>query len=62
MLISAQDLAKQTSAQDWAGVVSEVVGGKAGGKGPTTQGVGLNPGKVDEGVEAARKFLEKFQL
>jgi hypothetical protein len=24
--------------------------------------VGLNPAKVDEAVEVARKFLEKFQL
>jgi len=42
--------------------VSKVVGGKAGGKGPTTQGVGLNPAKVDEGVEAARKFIEQFKM
>jgi alanyl-tRNA synthetase len=56
------DLGKHASAQDWAGSVSEVVGGKAGGKGPTTQGVGMNVAKVDEGVEVARKFLEKFQL
>ncbi|KAF8535818.1 tRNA synthetases class II (A)-domain-containing protein [Trichophaea hybrida] len=56
------DLAKQTTAQDLAGAVCEVVGGKAGGKGPTTQGVGTNVDKIDEGLEVARLFLEKFQL
>jgi len=59
---ASPELTKQTTAQDWASAVSKVVGGKAGGKGPTTQGVGLNPAKADEGVEAARKYLEQFQL
>jgi len=56
------DLAKHTTAQDWATEVCQVVGGKAGGKGPTTQGVGTNVQKVDEGVEVARQFLEKFRF
>lgn len=40
----------------------ELVGGKTGGKGPTTQGVGTNVAKVDEALEAARVFLEKLQV
>jgi alanyl-tRNA synthetase len=42
--------------------VSVAVGGKAGGKGPTSVGNGTNVDKIDEGVELARKYLEKFQL
>lgn len=49
-------------ASEWAGAVSVAVGGKAGGKGPTCVGNGTNPDKIDEGVELARKYLEKFQL
>jgi alanyl-tRNA synthetase len=38
------------------------VGGKAGGKGPTSLGSGTSPDKVDDGVEVARQFLEKFKI
>ena len=50
------------SAAEWANAVSGIVGGKAGGKGPTSIGNGTEPAKVDEAVEAARKYLEKFKL
>ncbi|KAF2146976.1 uncharacterized protein K452DRAFT_218807 [Aplosporella prunicola CBS 121167] len=50
------------SAGDWANQVSGVIGGKAGGKGKTSIGQGTNADKVDEGVELATKYLEKFQL
>jgi alanyl-tRNA synthetase len=49
-------------AREWASAVSVAVGGKAGGKGPTSVGNGTNVDKIDEGVELARKYLEKFQL
>lgn len=49
-------------ASEWANAVAGAVGGKAGGKGPTSVGNGTNVEKVDEGVEIARKFLEKFSL
>ncbi|KAI4228094.1 MAG: hypothetical protein L6R36_001874 [Xanthoria steineri] len=48
------------SATDWANTVSQIVGGKAGGKGATCIGNGTDPKKVDEAVEAARKYLERF--
>ncbi len=53
---------KQTSAKDWADSVSGVVGGKAGGKGATSQGIGTNPEKLEDGVEAARAYLEKLGI
>jgi alanyl-tRNA synthetase len=49
-------------ASEWASAVSVAVGGKAGGKGPTSVGNGTNIDKIDEGVELARKYLEKFHL
>jgi len=48
------------SASDWTGAVSAIVGGKAGGKGATCLGNGTKPEKVDEAVETATKFLERF--
>ena len=50
------------SASEWATAVAGVVGGAAGGKGSTSVGNGTNPEKLDEGVEAATKYLQKFQL
>jgi len=40
-------------------VVSNVVGGRSGGKEPTRQGQGTHPDKIDEAVEQARKWLEE---
>jgi alanyl-tRNA synthetase len=37
--------------------VSEVIGGKAGGKEPTRQGAGTQPEKLDEAVAKAEKWL-----
>ena len=62
-LTCKQEASKQgASATEWANTISNVVGGKAGGKGPTSIGNGTEPGKVDEAVEAATKYLEKFKL
>lgn len=49
-------------AADWSKVVSDIVGGKAGGKGATSTGNGTNPAGVDEAIEAARKHMEKLGL
>lgn len=53
---------KGASASDWSGVVSEIIGGKAGGKGATTIGNGIHADKVDEAVDAATNYLSKFSL
>ncbi|KAG6013087.1 Alanine--tRNA ligase [Claviceps pusilla] len=50
---------KGITAEQWAAVVSNVVGGRSGGKEPTRQGQGTNPEKIDEAVEQARKWLEE---
>ncbi|PHH78925.1 hypothetical protein CDD82_2753 [Ophiocordyceps australis] len=51
------------TAEQWAACVSGVVGGRSGGKEPLRQGQGTDAGKIDEGVEAATKWLsEKLKL
>ncbi|KAB8073240.1 tRNA synthetases class II (A)-domain-containing protein [Aspergillus leporis] len=50
------------SASEWAAVVSTAVGGKAGGKGPTSIGNGTNPDKTEEAIALASDYLSKFKL
>ncbi|KAK1141918.1 Alanine--tRNA ligase [Aspergillus melleus] len=50
------------SASEWASIVAGVVGGKAGGKGSTSIGNGLHPDKVDEAINLASDYLQKFKL
>ncbi|KAK9420395.1 putative Alanine--tRNA ligase [Seiridium unicorne] len=57
------DLAsKGVTAEAWSSAVAQVVGGQAGGKEPVRQGRGTNAEKIDEGVEAARKYLESLKI
>ena len=42
--------------------MSNVVGGKAGGKGSTSIGNGVHPEKLDEALDTATKYLLKFSL
>jgi len=53
---------KGASANDWTAVVSNVVGGKAGGKGSTSIGNGVNPDKADEAIVLASAYLSRFHL
>ncbi|KAI1077644.1 tRNA synthetases class II (A)-domain-containing protein [Whalleya microplaca] len=54
---------KGVTAEKWAAAVSEVVGGKSGGKEPTRQGQGTNADKIDEAVAVAEKWLaEKLKI
>jgi alanyl-tRNA synthetase len=63
ILIWTQGLSDQgASASDWAAVVSGAVGGKAGGKGPTSIGNGTNTDKVEEAISLAADYLNKFKL
>ncbi|OAA46852.1 alanyl-tRNA synthetase [Metarhizium rileyi] len=50
---------KGVTAEQWASAVSEVLGGRSGGKEPTRQGQGTKPENIDDAVEAARKWLEE---
>ncbi|RYP65223.1 hypothetical protein DL770_009050 [Monosporascus sp. CRB-9-2] len=51
------------TAEKWASAVTEIVGGKSGGKEPTRQGQGTNAEKIDEAVAVAERWLaEKLKL
>jgi len=58
----SEELSKKASALEWSTAVSSVVGGKAGGKGNTSQGVGTESSKIDEALDVATKFLQKLTL
>ncbi|KAK5172268.1 Alanine--tRNA ligase [Saxophila tyrrhenica] len=60
--VSSDAQGKGADASKWANEVAGLVGGKAGGKGPTSLGQGTEAGKVDEAVEVARKYLEGLGL
>lgn len=51
------------TAEQWAATVSDIVGGRSGGKEPVRQGQGTKPESIDEGVEKATQWLqEKLKL
>ena len=52
---------KGLDARQWATKVSEVLGGKAGGKDESAQGVGVEVGKVEEAVMAAKSYLSSYR-
>jgi len=43
----------------WAAAVSEVLGGKAGGKEDSAQGVGTDIAKLQDAIKTAQKFFEE---
>lgn len=53
---------KGASSAEWARAVSNVVGGKAGGKEPTSIGNGTDVDKVDEALSVAMKYLEVLDM
>jgi len=57
------DHATEIKAEHWSAAVSEVVGGKSGGKEPTRQGQGNKPENLEEAVEVATSwFKSKLNL
>ena len=48
--------------QDWSSTVSNLVGGKAGGKAPVAIGTGTDQSVVDQALKAATEYLERFKL
>ncbi|KAJ7084272.1 tRNA synthetases class II (A)-domain-containing protein [Mycena belliarum] len=52
--------AKGADARTWATQVSEVLGGKAGGKDDSAQGVGTQVDKVDEALALCKEYLRPF--
>ncbi|OCH93133.1 hypothetical protein OBBRIDRAFT_790601 [Obba rivulosa] len=55
--VSESAKAKGIDARAWATIVAEILGGKAGGKEDSAQGVGINVSKVNEALEAARSHF-----
>jgi alanyl-tRNA synthetase len=53
---------KGVTAGPWADAVSDVVGGKSGGKEPTRQGQGTKPEKIDDAVAVAIKWVENLKF
>ncbi|OBZ68342.1 Alanine--tRNA ligase [Grifola frondosa] len=60
--VSEAAKAKGLDARSWAAAVTEVVGGKAGGKEDGAQGVGVDVSRIEEALEVARKhFVSKTE-
>ncbi|TVY52302.1 Alanine--tRNA ligase [Lachnellula cervina] len=61
--VGTDHISQGVKAEEWVAAVSEVVGGRSGGKEPTRTGQGTKPEKIDEGVAVAEKwFKEKLTL
>ncbi|KAF9076559.1 tRNA synthetases class II (A)-domain-containing protein [Rhodocollybia butyracea] len=52
--------AKGADARTWASKVTDIIGGKAGGKEDSAQGVGVHSSKVEEAVNAAKEYLSSL--
>lgn len=60
--VSEDARGKGADASEWSSKVAAVVGGKAGGRGPTSLGQGVNTDQVEKAVEVAREYLDKMQI
>lgn len=54
--VPAASKVKGLDARTWASKVSEVLGGKAGGKDDSAQGVGTDTSKVEQALKVARDY------
>ncbi|TFK96651.1 tRNA synthetases class II (A)-domain-containing protein [Pterulicium gracile] len=52
---------KGVDARKWAAVATDILGGKAGGKEDSSQGVGAAPERITEAVEAASQYLAGYR-
>ena len=64
LTIAKRFKAKGADGPKWATAVTNIVGGKAGGKpgAPTAIGQGTKAQKVDEGVEEATRWIAQLTL
>ncbi|KAL7620697.1 Alanine--tRNA ligase [Parahypoxylon ruwenzoriense] len=61
--VGTEHSSQGVTAEMWSAVVTEVVGGKSGGKEPTRQGQGTNAHRIEEAVSVAEKWLsEKLKI
>ncbi|PPQ99712.1 hypothetical protein CVT24_009695 [Panaeolus cyanescens] len=58
--VSSSLKAKGGDARTWASKVTDILGGKAGGKEESAQGVGINDTKLDEALTAAKDYLSSL--
>lgn len=59
--VSESARSRGLDARTWASKVSDILGGKAGGKEDGAQGVGLNVAQVEEALKIAREiFSSKY--
>ncbi|QSL64164.1 hypothetical protein MERGE_000319 [Pneumocystis wakefieldiae] len=45
--------------QEWANIVSKILGGKSGGKADSAQGIGTNIEKIDDAIAAASTYIDE---
>ncbi|KAH9831216.1 tRNA synthetases class II (A)-domain-containing protein [Rhodofomes roseus] len=57
--VSEAAKAKGLDAHQWAVTVTDLIGGKAGGKADSVQGSGVNADKTNEALDAARSYFTK---
>ncbi|CCM06371.1 uncharacterized protein FIBRA_08629 [Fibroporia radiculosa] len=57
--VSEAAKAKGLDARNWAAVVTDILGGKAGGKDESVQGVGVNIGQLRDALAAAKVYFEQ---
>ena len=52
---------KGLDARQWATKISEIIGGKAGGKDDSAQGVGVEVRRVEEAITVAKSYFASYQ-
>ncbi|KAJ5790843.1 alanyl-tRNA synthetase [Penicillium psychrosexuale] len=60
--VSPKHISNGLVANEWAAQVAKVVGGKAGGKGLISMGSGPDKAKVEDGMVAARMYLQELRI
>ncbi|EPQ64237.1 Bgt-2336 [Blumeria graminis f. sp. tritici] len=55
--VGTEHSSKGITAESWSAVVSNIVGGRNGGKEPTRTGQGTNPDKIETAITFAKKWL-----
>ncbi|KAJ2829423.1 Alanine--tRNA ligase, partial [Coemansia erecta] len=57
-VVGKELLSRGLKASEWADAVSQIVGGKKGGKDESAQGSGTEVAKIDEAIQAAKDFVK----
>ncbi|KAJ3279018.1 Alanine--tRNA ligase [Blyttiomyces sp. JEL0837] len=59
-VVSKEHIAKGLKGNEWANVVSGIVGGKSGGKDDSAQGAGSDVSKLMEALKLSDEYAKKF--